>query len=139
MDPVTNPDVHRHGFVSAPVNRVIGVVDDPREVPATLASLREAGFPEDAVHVFLGEEGERSLDLEGTHHGLRGRITRTLQRYGYEADVFTEAEEELRAGHALLGVLTDGSAEQQSRAARAMKSHHAHSLHFFGHMEVEDL
>jgi len=139
MDLITNPDVHRQGFVSAPVNRVVGVVDDPQEIPATLTSLREAGFADEDVHVFLGEQGERNLDLEGTHHGLRARITRTLQRYGYEADVFHEAEDELRAGHVLIGVLTDGSEEQRSRATHALRSHHAHSLRFFGHTGVEDL
>jgi len=139
MDQVTNPDIHRRGFVGNPVNRVVGVLDDPKEVPTAIASLRRAGFAEEAIHVFLGEEGERMLDLEGRHHGLRARMTRTLQRYGYEADVFREAEEELRAGHALVGVLTDGSTEQQSRATHALKSHHAHSMHFFGHVEVSDL
>ena len=139
MDRITNPDIHRHSFVAAPVNRVVGVVDDPWGVSAILTSLGEAGFGEDAVHVFLGEEGERNLDLEGKYHGLRAHIMRTLQQYGYEADVFHEAEDELRAGHALVGVLTDGTVEQRSRATHVLRSHNVHSLRFFARTGVEDL
>jgi hypothetical protein len=139
MDDVTNPDVHDHGFVPAPVNRVVGVIDDPEVVPGILASLHKAGFADDKIHVFVGEEGERNLDLAGTHHGWRARITRGLQQLGFESDVFHEADAELKAGHALIGVLTDGSAEQRSQVARVLRAHHVHSLHFFGSLEVEDL
>ena len=139
MDDIRNPDIHSHGFVSAPVNRVVGVLDDPEAVPAILTSLLDAGFAEDKIHVFVGEEGERVLDLAGTHHGWRARMARSLQKLGFESDVFHEADAELKLGHALIGVLTNGSREEESDVAKVLKSHEVHSLHFFGRLEVEDL
>lgn len=136
---VTNPDVHGHGFVAAPLHRVVGVIDDTADLPAAVGGLEAAGFVADAIHVFVGEEGERRLDLEGTHHGLRGRVTRLLQKLGSESDVFIELEEALTAGHAVIGVLTDGSHEERSRAEAVLKAHGAHSLHYFGRLDVEDL
>ena len=46
-------------------NRVIAVIDDPRQTQATVETLERAGVADRDLATFSGEEGARQIDAEG--------------------------------------------------------------------------
>jgi len=55
-----------------------------------------------AVEILGGEQGARVLDEYGRYHGLRGRVVRTLQGFGYDGTTLAIYDEALRKGDLLL-------------------------------------
>ena len=71
-------------FISYPMNRVAGTIDDPTEAHAAIEALREAGYKLEEIDVLCGEEGMRRLDPTGKEHGLFARFQRTVLQYNSE-------------------------------------------------------
>ena len=58
-----NLDPHAEGYVFSPVNSVTGFFDSHHQLDVARQSLREAGFGDQDVGVFVGEEGAQTLDF----------------------------------------------------------------------------
>lgn len=117
---------------------VTGIIDEPAKLTPALDALRSAGFADAAVEVERGEEGLADVDPDGSRHGLIGRLVRTLQQIGEEGEEWRAAAEELRAGHAVVGVSVDG-AEEKERAAATLHQQGAHRIRYWGQWEIEEL
>jgi len=87
---------------------VVGVVDSAADLNGLLQALADAGIGREAIKIFSGGEGIRTIDPKGIYHGLVGRLTRVVQSLGEELDHMVRYEEELRAGHFLVVVSTPG-------------------------------
>jgi hypothetical protein len=134
-----NPDPHAEGFQIQPTNHVTAVIDDLDDVVSAVQCLREAGFSDDELSVFIGRGGLLKLDLHGERHGILGRIVRAADSLTSNEQANQEAEEALKAGRAYLTVLTDGGEEQKNTAERVLKAHHANNVRYYGRWTVEPL
>jgi hypothetical protein len=74
-----NLDPHAEGYVFSPVNSVTGFFDSHDQLDPALQSLREAGFGDQDVGVFVGEEGAQTLDLSGQRHGFAVQLWRQVE------------------------------------------------------------
>ena len=69
---MSEPQVNVGHFSYRPVCTVVGLLTD------------SAGVDGAAVEILCGEQEARILDARGRYHGLRGRVVRTLQGFGYD-------------------------------------------------------
>ena len=123
--PVMNPEE----FQSDLTGHVFGIVDDPKtNLPAITAALLAADVPVDGIHLYCCQPGADAFDPSGSHHGLKARITRTMQSLVYE-DQMQVIEDALESGHGLVGVDADGSAD---RIAAILRGHSGHDIVHYG-------
>ena len=119
------PPLHSH------THHVIGIVDTPEQVAATLRSLADSGFPDDAAEVLCGEAGLRHIDSSGEHHGLDGRMMRITERLFADDHELIGAEQALQAGKFVVAVLATAD-EAAERARAALRSNGAHGVVRYG-------
>jgi hypothetical protein len=108
---VSEPQVSVDHFSHRPVCIVVGLLTD------------SAGIDVAAVEILCGEAGARILDARGRYHGLRGRVARTLQGFGYDLDDLRRA---LGKGDLLLHV--PARPADSSRIAALLQRHGVHDL-----------
>lgn len=124
-------------FTFDPINKVVGVIDDARDVEDALLACRNAGFATDEIELLTDEDGAQRIDA----NGVMVHVFLSTQRVPafYDAPVIaSRIEQELRAGHHLLGVTAkDGDARE--RAREILKSHGGHFINFYGRWAAEAL
>ena len=79
-------------------NRVIAVIDDPRQTQAAVETLERAGVADRDLATFSGEEGARQIDAEGVYSGGVKHILRGLQRLTLEGAHLRKYQAELGSG-----------------------------------------
>lgn len=123
-------------LVAAPAHRVFAVFDDPQAGMAAVSDLRStlAMTAEDDVWVFFGDEGSRRLDVEGSGHGLRGAVIRTVQKVmSNDLDYLKVLDDAVRAGHLVVAVRVEGDAID--RAAAVLRAHSGRSMARVSHLD----
>ena len=125
------------GLLTAPVDRVMALMDGPDETEAAIEDLSEAGFDRDEIFVLCGPEGAERLDVFGRHHGLRGRIYRLVEWIGDERALLLRSGDHLAAGGLVMTVPADDS--EKTTAARILGQHGAHGMAHFGKGHWEPL
>ena len=68
-----NLDPHLEGFKPQPTFNVTAIFYTLDDVLRAIRSLKEHGFTDEAVSVYLGKDGLSKLDLHGKAHGLLAR------------------------------------------------------------------
>jgi len=134
-----NPDPHADGFQLQPTNRITAIVDSLDDVLTAVECLKQAGFSDEDLAVFIGRDGLAKLDLHGEGHGILGRVVRAADSLTSNQQANQEAENALNAGHIYVTVLTDGSDEQKTTAERVLKAHNANNCRYYGRWTVEPL
>ena len=112
---VSEPQVNVDHFSHRPVCTVVGLLTDSARVDVA------------AVEILCGEQGARILDARGRYHGLRGRVVRTLQGFGYDLGGPRGA---LRKGDLLLHM--PARPADSSRIAALLQRHGVHDLGYCG-------
>ena len=127
-------------FIFYPINKVVGIIDDPGDVEAALRELRAAGFTADEIEVLTGEAGAHRLDVRGEAHGPLARSVRALQKLlgDYEGAHVRRHEREFLAGHYGVGV-TAAKPERREKVLEILKSHRGHFINFYGPLSMEVL
>jgi hypothetical protein len=110
-------------FLRYPAGNVIALMTDGDAVAAALDDLTRAGFPRDKMYVLVGPAGAERLDVTGQHHGLRGRVYRTLRQVGDEHEELLRAANHLQAGG--LAVRVPADKDEKAVAARILGEHGA--------------
>jgi hypothetical protein len=139
MKTIVNPDPHAEGFKPQPIHNITAVLDRLSDVFSVLQSLGKAGFSEEQISVFLGQDGLEKLDLHGERHGMMARVVRALETLTAEDEANRNAEAALKQGRIFIAVSIDGSDQQKANVESILKTHGAHSLRFFGRWTVERL
>src|SRR5574340_1164390 len=67
-------------FIPYPTDRIVGTIDDAKDVRAAIEALSQAGFARGDIDVLHGEDALARLDPTGAEHGLMARFQRTLIR-----------------------------------------------------------
>ena len=127
---VNEPQINVDRFYHRPTYRVVGLLSDKSQIPAISGDLAAAGVDVGAVEILCGEQGARILDADGRYHGLRGRIVRTLQGFGYDATTLELFDEALRGGELVLHVPAR-PADRRAIAA-LLQRHQVHDVGYFG-------
>ena len=128
-------------FTFDPTNMVLGVIDDAGAAKDALRDLIADGFPEKDIALLTDEESARQIGANDEGHEVSVHIFRSTQKLPafYDAPVIVRRlEQELHAGHHLLGVIArDGPTRE--RAGAILKSHGGHFINFYGRWAAEAL
>jgi hypothetical protein len=124
-------------FLKYPAGNVIALMTDGDAVAAALDDLTGAGFPRDKMYVLAGPAGAERLDVTGQHHGLRGRVYRTLGQVGDEHEELLRAGDHLEAGG--LAVRVPADKDEKAVAARILGEHGAVHIVYMGKATYETL
>ena len=128
-------------FTFDPANKVVGSIDDAGEARAALCDLRAAGFTAGEIHLLTNEEAARTAGVGGGEREVLVHIfhpTQTVPTF-YDAPVIvSRVEEELLAGHYLVGVAAGDEGARQ-KARDILKSHGGHFIYFYGRWAAEAL
>ena len=127
---MNEPQINVDHFYHRPTHNVVGLLTDKSEIPAISSDLAAAGVDVAAVEILCGEQGARILDEDGRYHGLRGRIVRTLQGFGYDGTTLEIYDEALRDGDLLLHVPAHPA--DRRRIAALLQRHQVHDMGYFG-------
>jgi hypothetical protein len=119
-------------------HRVVGVLPGLDEAAASLVDLSEAGFADEEIHAISGEEGVRRLDPTGKHHGLRGRLIRTVENVAADDDILFGYADDLAAGAVLVSVPAPDD-ETRTRAAHVLHEHGGEKVRYFGPATITEL
>ena len=117
-------------------NRVIAVIDDPRQTQAAVETLERAGIADRDLATFSGEEGARQMDAEGAYSGGVKHILRGLQRFTLEGTHLRKYQAELGRGHQVVDVHIHGHRNQHA-VARILRTHGAHFINVYGPWTIE--
>ena len=132
----TQPVINAEEFQADLTGHVFGIIDNPPiDLPAITSALLDARIPIDGIHLYCCNPGVEAFDPDGSRHGLRARITRTMQSLVYE-DQMQVIEKALESGGALVGVDTDGQAD---RIATILRDHGGHDIVHYGRYTWERL
>ena len=127
---MNEPQVNVDHFYHRPTFRVVGLLSEQSEVQALSRDLASAGVDVSAVEILCGEQGAHILDAHGRYHGLRARIVRTLQGFGYDGTTLAIYDEALRNGDLLPHVPV--RPKDRSRIVALLQRHGVHDVGYFG-------
>jgi hypothetical protein len=133
-----NPDPHAHGYQYEPTRAVTAFLPAGMNTDGVLHALSDAGFERERIDVFTGEEGANRLDPEGKHHGLWVRFRRPVEGIFDEGhEILHRAEQNLRAGGAVVEVFTHGEIAERQRAANILKAAGGTDVIYWGRLMSE--
>jgi len=118
----------------------VGLLENDQTVQRAVERLAQVGFRPDTYEVLHGDEDARSLDLEGTAHGLGGRLLRALQDLSsYDRDHTRRHVEHLQAGGYVLAVVVGDDEVAKLRAAEAMTENGGEFVNHYADTYIETL
>jgi hypothetical protein len=123
-----------------PRRLVVALFESEEGVQHATEALERVGFDSDSYEVLRGEEDARSLDPEGTGHGVSGKALRTLQAASsYDREHVERHARHLQRGGQILAVFVGTDDEAKRRAADAMREHGGESINYYADAYVESL
>ena len=129
--------INESGFVALQRHRIVALVPDGRLEEST-AALAEAGFDLTRVDVLQGETGARILDFNGTEHGLRAHVIRSMQKLGTASNERENFSLALRHGQSVIIVPVRGDIAVDL-CSRTLSEHGCRRIIHFRKWSVESL
>jgi len=127
---VNEPQINVDHFYHRPTFRVVGLLSEQSEIQALSRDLASAGVDVSTVEILCGEQGARILDAHGRYHGLRARIVRAFQQFGYDGNTLAIYDEAL--GHGELVLHVPAPPADRDRIAALLHRHQVHDVGYFG-------
>jgi hypothetical protein len=124
-------------FLRYPTDKLLGVVNTPEELQATIVELNAAGFGAREISVLCGKQGADRLDVTGKDHGVFARFYRFVEKLG-DTKNLAGYQRELLHGHFLLAIAAANKSKRQ-QALNALQSHGGHQINCFGKLVIERL
>jgi hypothetical protein len=135
-----NPDPYKEGYVFTHADRVTAVFDSLDEARHAEEALHEAGFADQEIDLFFGDDGVKNFDATGERHGLVRRLFHRIERFlGDEFDLEEHTDEALRTGHVLLAAATEGKDDRKAQASQILRQRGAHEVYYWGKWTTERL
>jgi hypothetical protein len=135
-----NPDPHAEGYKFSPIHCVVGIFRPADTFTEVANRLQEAGFADEEIAVFVGEEGIRKLDSSGERHGIVTSVLRDLQQFlTDETDLLVKVDEAIAQGGCAIKVYTRGEEAKKECAAQILKEFNSDEISYWGHLVTEKL
>jgi hypothetical protein len=126
-------------LLTYPDNSLIGIIDKYSDAKAALKDLKDAGFAEDEIGILCGAEGAKEVDVDGSEHGVLGKIAQIVREFGDVDNEHKEVHEKaLREGHYLVAVRAKEE-EARKRALNILNLNNAHFVNFYSPWVIEGL
>jgi hypothetical protein len=125
-------------FTFDPTNKVVGVIDDARDVEGALRDLTAAGFQVKEVELLMDEEGQQRINLSDEVLVHIFRSTQKVPAYYDAPGLLERIQKELLEGHYLIGVYAKEPASRE-RVREILKSDGGHFINFYGRWAAEAL
>jgi hypothetical protein len=130
---------HPHRAIGYPTNRLLAVLDDPKDAAAAMSELEASGIATVDLELLRGDEGADRMDGTGEVSGWLGRLRRAFDFALMDQLVdFAWYEWALRDGRAVVMVRVRGDAPQAAVHA-ILKRHGAHFVNYYGRFATEEL
>ena len=126
-------------FTFDPTNKVVGSIDAAADAKDAMRDLTSAGFAASEVELLTDKEGAARIDMSEAM--VQVHIFDSTQKVPafYDSPVIVRrVEEELRAGHYLIGVVAKDE-EARERAREILKARGGHFINFYGRFAAEGL
>jgi hypothetical protein len=127
-----------HELAMSPRHRVLARLPGPDDAVEVVEALTKAGIAADDVFVLCGPQGARRLDPSGRHHGLKGRLVRSVQAVTAYGDAIYDDAAHLDAGGVLITAPARDPGEREV-AERVLRHHGASAMRYFGGSTFEEV
>lgn len=124
------------GFLSRP--KLYGVFEDLESVLLLSERLLALGLGDEQVQILEGDEGVRSLDVDGRHHGLVTRFVRALQGMTDERMHVETYVRHLLRGRLVVAVTFPRGMDHRA-VCDAFKASGGSCINYYGAFVVENL
>jgi len=125
--------------IGYPMNRLLGVIDDPAEAAAAMAELQTSGLATSDLEILRGDEGADRVDGTGRVAGWRGRLRRAFAFTLMDQLVdFAAYERALRGGRAVVMIRVQGDVPKAA-AHEIVRRHGGHFINYYGRFATEEL
>ncbi len=134
-----NPDPHTYGYMFVPLNRITSMFGSSADVLQAVQDLRTLGLADEAIELFVGEEGADTLDLPADRHGITARRLRNMEAFMVleAGDSHRRADEAMRQGGAALVVRMDGHEALKDEVVAALLRNHGWLVRYWGRWSIE--
>jgi len=119
--------------------RVYGIFSSLEAVQHCTSLLLAQGLGDQDVQIIMGEGGQRSLDVDGGHHGLWGRFLRLMQGMTDERGHIEQYVQALGRGEIVLSVDVSHQPGTVDQIAQAFRDSQARFVNHYGAWVVEPL
>jgi hypothetical protein len=125
-------------FFGYPEDYVFAIFKDADEAGEAMRRLGELGLTGEQVATFTGTEGARSIDSDGSEHGLGARLLRIVQQGAANIDHMSEYEDAAAAGDVVLGVHAPDD-DLRDQVVSVLLDYDTRAVNYFGGLVVETL
>jgi len=125
-------------LAKTPRHRVLARLPGPDDAVAVVEALTKAGIPAAEVFVLCGPAGALRLDPSGRHHGLKGRLIRSVQAVTAYGDEIYDDAAHLAAGGVIISTPARNPDEREV-AQRVLRHHGATEMRYFGESTFEEV
>ena len=131
-------DVNEGKFIFNPSDNLFGIIDDQVKAEQAIEALISSGFAEAEITVFIGEQGARQIDADGSNHGRLTRIIRWRQSTTPARQDAERYEKAVYEDKYVIAVETK-NLETREIARQILKTHGGHFINFYGHFSMQNL
>ncbi|WP_102127113.1 hypothetical protein [Deinococcus planocerae] len=138
--PTRSRQVQRPGYAHFTLlsrGRVYGTFAGLEDVQQCMTRLLDLELGDQAVQIIMGDEGHRTLDVDG--RGLWGRFVRLMQGITDERSHIEQYAHALGRGEIVLSVDLSGSPKSVAAVAQAFRDSRAQFVNHYGPWVVEPL
>lgn len=133
-----NPDPHAKKYAYVPKGAVTAFFPAGHDCEAALQALADAGFGDDRIDVFTGEEGAEKLDVDGRHHGLWVRFVRGVEdAVTDDAYLAHRTDKVLRAGGTVVAVYMHGTRKERDQVIEILRNNGGNEPIYYGKWVTE--
>ena len=125
-------------FLTYSIHKVVSVFKDPDDVMAAVEELQASGFSADDIEAFCGLQGQKSMDFEGTRHGVWSTFLRAMQHIGPDRTYLERYEKHLQDGHCMVMVKVTKK-RHKDRAAKILHAHTGERVTYFGLLMADEI
>jgi hypothetical protein len=125
-------------FALYPLYKVVSVFEDSSKIDAAIDELQEHNFTADDIESYCGVDGEKTIDFDGTRHGVWASFARAVQKVGPERTYLERYERHLKEGHCVIMVAVRNK-ERKETAGRILNKHTPERVTYFGLLAADEI
>lgn len=134
-----NQDPHKKGYSLGPTYHITALFETSNNLSDIALAFHDAGFADDRIEVYVGQEGAEKLDFTGKHHGFFARLRRSMEMiYADETDCLNKIDMTLRRG-GMVAIIPIDHEEEKQLALTACKKFDPSEIVYWGYLAIERL